>query len=237
MYTPNSQAVPGVYGVYNSQPRQVFYSNAQAAQYLSPPVSIDGTLSSNTANTIYPWLLWAGQIFGRETSTGKYRPSVIGNATATIASTDTSVTTDTYTAQEIARLIGLAGANVNLTLWGNANGTATTANVTASAASGTTITLSGAVGTAFTSSGTLIQPRDGSQTVRYILGDDEGVAVVDQFLNRVDAVSRKFVVGGGTINTDLLVGYNNADSVVKTAVKAQLIKFAPSLTFLDDQAL
>src|SRR5580698_869560 len=103
------QGKPGVVGNYDSQPREVFYSGREFAQFWAPPVTVDGTNSSNPLNAPYIWLLWAGTAMGRVTATGKYANSIVGLTGAAIASGATSITTDINTAAEIVRRIGATG--------------------------------------------------------------------------------------------------------------------------------
>src|ERR1700691_432571 len=105
----NPTGKPGVVGYYTSQPRDVFYSGRPHANFWAPPVTIDGTNSSNPLNAPYVWLLWAGQLFGRITATGKFANSVLGLTASATASGATSIATDVNTAAEIVRRIGATG--------------------------------------------------------------------------------------------------------------------------------
>ncbi len=67
------QGKPGVVGNYDSQPREVFYSGREFAQFWAPPVTVDGTNSSNPLNAPYTWLLWAGTVMGASHGDGKIR--------------------------------------------------------------------------------------------------------------------------------------------------------------------
>lgn len=242
-FGPNPQGQPQVYGPYISQPREVFYSGREFAQFASPPLVIDGTNSRNPlnatspTNTNYSWLLWAGMLFGRETSTNFWRPSVIGLTTGALTTGSTSIASDVNTVAEVARLLTNAGGNVNFTITGPptastvASSTASV-TVTVTAASGTTITLSTTIGTAFIS-GSFIQPADGSQTIRYILADDQGVAVVDDFFNSINCQTDRMATGGGMINTGMLVNYPT-DPGMKLYVKAALRAYGTGFSFLDD---
>ena len=131
------QGKPGVVGNYDSQPREVFYSGREFAQFWAPPVTIDGTNSGNPLNAPYTWLLWAGTLMGRETSSGKYANSVIGLTSAAVASAATSITTDVNTAAEIVRRIGASGT-FKLTGPPTTGGTVATQVITYSAVNTTT---------------------------------------------------------------------------------------------------
>ncbi len=105
----NPQGKPGVVGNYVSQPREVFYSGREFAQFWAPPLTVDGTLSDNPQNYPYDWLLFAGTLMGRVTATGKYATSVLGQTTVAYTASATSLTTDLNTAREITRRIGASG--------------------------------------------------------------------------------------------------------------------------------
>src|ERR1700677_1682518 len=133
----NPQGKPGVVGNYDSQPREVFYSGREFAQFWAPPVTIDGTNSSNPLNAPYVWLLWAGTPMGQITATSKYANSVIGLTGAAAASAATSISTDVNTAAEIVRRIGASGT-FKLTGPPATGGTVATQVVTYSAVNTTT---------------------------------------------------------------------------------------------------
>ena len=135
--------LPGMLPTYLAQPRDIFYSNAQFAQYLAGPLVVDGTLSSNALNTPYTWDLWAGMLFGKVTTTGKYRNSIIGLSTAAYTSGTTSLTVAAATAAEVNRLIGLAGGfhHAQHRRPPSGGGTNAVISTTCSAASGTTLTI------------------------------------------------------------------------------------------------
>jgi hypothetical protein len=242
--------LPGQFTSYVSQRRNIWLGNESSAQYCSfLPITIDGQNSSNTyqnvglvntdltANNV-SYLMFAGQLMGRETSGSLWRNSVIGLTTSNTASSASSFQTDAYTCTEIARLIAAAGTSVALYLTGGATAgaTPTAVSVTATAASGTTVTISGTAGTAVVS-GSLIQPADGSQTILSVLGDDTGLYVQNPFtLTRVNNVSGRLCSGGGTINTGMIVWYSSMDSGVQTYVKKALVTYPglmPSATFQD----
>ena len=226
MFTTNPQAQPGIQGPYTSQPRDVWYSNAQFGQFISPPVIIDGTLSSNPLNVGTPggpgdfrWLLWAGMPMGRITATNKYRNSIIGLTTG--STTSTTVTASTATVSEVARLIGIAGGPVSLTIVGppTVAGTVASATVSATAASGTSITLASNSTTYIT--GSLLMPADGSQTILGILADDQNVALINDVFDRIDAQTNRIAYAGGTLNTAMIPNYPTDTSLI-TWIQGQI---------------
>jgi hypothetical protein len=229
----NPQGKPGVVGNYDSQPREVFYSGREFAQFWAPPVTIDGTNSSNPLNAPYVWLLWAGMPMGRVTASGKYANSIFGLTAAAAASGATSITTDVNTAAEIVRRIGATGT-FKLTGPPAASGTVAVQVVTYSAVNTTTgvITCTALSAAAVTASP--IQPTDGSETILTLLCETDGLQIVDQtYTNRLDVFCGRLLAGGGTINTGMIVNYPS-DPSLKTYVKSALKATCPGVTFLDD---
>jgi hypothetical protein len=227
------QGKPGVVGNYDSQPREVFYSGRQFAQFWAPPVTVDGTNSSNPLNAPYTWLLWAGTAMGRVTATGKYANSIIGLTGAAIASGATSITTDVNTAAEIVRRIGATGT-FKLTGPPATAGTVATQVITYSAVNTTTGVITCTASSAAAVSASFIQPTDGSESIITLLCEVDGLQIVDQtHTNRVDVFCGTLLAGGGTINTGMIVNYP-ADSSLKTFVKTSLRAYCPGVTFLDD---
>ncbi len=227
------QGKPGVVGNYTSQPREVFYSGREFAQFWAPPVTVDGTNSSNPLNAPYTWLLWAGMPMGRVTATGKYANSILGLSTAAAASAATSVSTDVNTAAEIVRRIGASGT-FKLTGPAATAGTVATQVVTYSAVNATTGVITCTALSAAAVSGSLIQPTDGSETILTLLCETDGLQIVDQtHTNRVDVFCGTLLAGGGTINTGMIVNYPS-DPSLKAYVKASLRAICPGVSFLDD---
>ena len=229
----NPQGKPGVVGNYDSQPREVFYSGREFAQFWAPPVTIDGTNSSNPLNSPYTWLLWAGTPMGRITATGKYANSILGLTAAAVASGATSITTDVNTAAEIVRRIGATGT-FKLTGPPAASGTVAVQVVTYSAVNTTTGVVTCTALSAAAVSLSLIQPTDGSETIITLLCETDGLKIVDQtYTNRVDVFYGTLLAGGGTINTGMIVNCPS-DPSLKSYVKSSLRTTCPGVTFLDD---
>lgn len=229
----NPQGKPGIVGNYDSQPREVFYSGREFAQFWAPPVTIDGTNSSNPLNAPYVWLLWAGMPMGRITATGKYANSILGLTGAAAASGATSVTTDVNTAAEIVRRIGATGT-FKLTGPPTAGGTVAVQVVTYSAVNTSTGVITCTALSAAAVSGSLIQPTDGSENIITLLCETDGLQIVDQtYTNRVDVFCGTLLAGGGTINTGMIVNYPS-DPSLETYVKSSIRATCPGVTFLDD---
>jgi hypothetical protein len=234
---PPLYAKPGVFDTFTSIPREVFYGNRQFAQFWPYPAIVDSTYSRNPLNTPYVWNLWGGMLMGKITTSGKWRPSVVGLLTAAATSGGSTFTTDVNTATEIQRLLTLAGGNISLNLTGPASAstlaasTAVTA-VTVTAANLTTgvITVSGTVG-ANVISGSLIQPADGSQTIKSVQCVKNGLQIVDSvFTTYVDIYCPELLAGGGTLNTGMLVNYP-VDPGLRLYVQAALVAATSGVTF------
>jgi hypothetical protein len=227
------QGKPGVVGNYDSQPREVFYSGSQFAQFWAPPITVDGTNSSNPLNAPYTWLLWAGTAMGRITATGKYANSILGLTAAAVASAATSITTDVNTAAEIVRRIGASGT-FKLTGPPAASGVVATQVVTYSAVNLSTGVITCTATSAAAVNASFIQPTDGSESIITLLCETDGLQIIDQlYTNRVDVFCGRLLAGGGTINTGLIVNYP-ADPSLKTFLKSALRTYCPGVTFLDD---
>jgi hypothetical protein len=227
------QGKPGITGNFVSQPREVFYSGREFAQFWAPPVTIDGTASGNAANAPYSWFLWAGMPMGKITATGKFANSILGLTSSATTSGATSIATDVNTAAEIVRRIGASGT-FKLTGPPAANGTVATQTITYSAVNTSTgvITCSATSAAAVTAS--LIQPTDGSETIATLLCETDGLQIVDQtHTNRVDVFSARLLAAGGTINTGMIVNYPS-DTSLKTYLKSAIRTACPGVTFLDD---
>lgn len=232
----NITGLPGVLDSYEATPREIFVSGRDKARMLVGPSIIDGTKSGNALND-NTWLLWAGTLMGRITASGKWAPSVIGVTTQAYAtgSGDTSLFVSAATAIEIARRIGTSGT-FKVTGPPTAAGTVAVTTATFSAVNTSTgeITVS-SIGAAKVV-GSLIQPTDGSETVRSILCKAHGVKVADSLnTTRIDVLEDQLLDDGPSmIDSALIVNYP-ADSSLKTYVKTALKTYCPSLTFKDDK--
>ena len=229
----NPQGKPGVVGNYVSQPREVFYSGSQFAQYWAPPVTVDGTASDNPLNYPYDWLLWAGTLMGKIAATGKFANSVMGLSGAAVAAGATTLSTDLNTAREIIRRIGASGA-FKLTGPPAGGGAVATSLVSYTAVNTATGAITIAAAPAACVAGALIQPGDGSETIFSILCETDGLQIVDQLhVNRVDVFTARLLAGGGTINSGMIVNYPS-DPSLRAWIKAALRANVPGITFSDD---
>jgi hypothetical protein len=228
---PNGK--PGVLLNLTATPREVFYSGRDRAQFVAAPVTIDGTLTSCPSNAPYIFQILAGTLLGRVTATKKYASSVLGQSTSATAGSATTVQTDVNTAAEIVRRIGASGT-FKLTGPPAASGTVATQVVTYTAVNTSTGAITCSATSAAAVSGSLIQPTDGSETILTLVTDLYGIKVTDQTnVNRVDVFDPRLLLGGGTINSQLIVNYPS-DSSLQAYVKAAIKAFSSNVTFSDD---
>jgi hypothetical protein len=180
--------LPGIHlerlttGNYTAVPKEVFKTRATFAAMLSnAPRLIDGGLSRDTISSTNPgqWtVLGAGSLLGRVTATGRYASSVIGLTTVNYVSGGTSLTVSLATAAELVRRIGTSGT-FKLTGPPSANGTIATTVVTYSAVNLATgvVTVSN-IGVNYLL-GSLVQPSDGSETIKTFVPDKYGMKVTE----------------------------------------------------------
>ncbi|MGA2233323.1 MAG: hypothetical protein ABSH22_20665 [Tepidisphaeraceae bacterium] len=228
---PNGK--PGVLLNLTATPREVFYSGRERAQFVAVPVTVDGNLTSCPSNAPYVFEILAGTLMGRVTATKKYANSILGLTSSATASGATTIQTDVNTAAEIVRRIGATGT-FKLTGPPSAAGTVATQVVTYTAVNTSTgaITCSATSAAAVTLS--LIQPTDGSDAILTMVTDLYGIKVTDQTnVNRVDVFDPRLLLGGGTINSQMIVNYP-ADTSLQAYVKAALKAFSSNVTFSDD---
>jgi hypothetical protein len=228
---PNGK--PGVLLNLTAQPREVFYSGREFAQWVAEPITVDGTLTSCPFNAPYIFQILAGTLMGRVTATKKYANSVLGLTSSATASGATTVQTDVNTAAEIVRRIGSTGT-FKLTGPPAAAGAVATQVVTYTAVNTGTGAITCSATSAAAVSASLIQPTDGSDAILTMVADLYGIKVTDQTnVNRVDVYDPRLLLGGGTINSQMIVNYPSDPSLqayVKTAVRS----FAGKVTFSDD---
>ncbi len=196
---------PGVTTARTATPRRVLLGTNE--WFLPSSKIIDGSLSRDVGNTGNLDVLRAGKLMGKITSGGKYRPSIIGGINGAIsgAAGITSVTVIAAVATEVARLITVAGGNVNLKLTGPpaANGVVATTAITATAASGTTITVTSVTLPSLVT-GSFITPADGSETPATFIYDLYGLKITDEFGVSQDTTLARFPVAGLVDSSQLI---------------------------------
>jgi hypothetical protein len=233
--------MPGIGNSTSITHRNIFTTVGSLTERYVPSLFIlDGKLSRDTGCS-QPSLLRAGLVVGKNSSTGKYRPTIIGVTHAAALSNATSLTVVAPVATEIARLITANGGSaVSLTLVGppTTAGTVATLTATCSAASGTTLTVSSL--SAALAAGSYICPADGSQQPMTILTNPYGQDVVDVVYQSIDQALQSFLTGADIIASQvvnmLADDFGQAvDASVTTWLKTHLRDYGYSFTFDNDR--
>lgn len=218
------QSIPTVRTGTSLRTRNIFAS-PDSRRYATSLLIIDGTLSRDIGETPTS-LVRAGNLLGKVTTGGKYRPSVIGVTPAISSATVTSLTVSAAVATEMARLIALAGTTVSVAIVGppTAAGTVASTTIPVTAASGTTLTITSTAVPAYVVN-SLIVPTDGSQIPLTVLEDaagkdfaDTAGASIDQFLNR-------YLIGADLLASAILCGgvaLSALDASTQAYIKRQL---------------
>ena len=197
----NFQSVPGTRTGPSITPRNIFVSTqANQINYAPSFLFLDGTLgrdagqlaSSNPTSLIRP-----GNILGKITATGKYRPSVLGLTAGTCSGTTLTVTA--AVASEVSRLLAATAANVTLTLAGptstGATQTVNTETAVVSTVTGTTLTMAGTLTHSYVTR-SIVMPADGSQTGLVVFADNVfGTDVTDINGNSIDQTLNMWLRG------------------------------------------
>ena len=242
---PSGMPSVGQPATYFFQPVEIWYGNQQFGEYIPLPIVIDGIYSSNPQNLPYNWYLYPGTFLGKETSSNLYRNSIIGLTTANVNGTAvTSITTSTNVTSAVNSLITLAGGTVQLTLTGVAAATGTNTPYATNVASATFVATAASAGTIATQSfngsalaGALIQPADGSQTIRTIMTDVFGNKIIDMLnTTAVDVYDAYCWNGGGMANVGALQGgiYTGLDPSIQVYIKTSIKNFSSDCHFSDD---
>jgi len=219
MSTPFIQQ-PGVRTLGSLQYKSIF-THDHTAIFSPSNKQINGSLSRDPSNTSDVAVLQAGLLLGKITATGLYAPSVIGLSGVLH---DTSVVTTTMTlpaavVTEIARRVGASGT-FKIIGPPTAAGTVATETVTYSAiASATTITITAT--SADFAAGSIIAPTDGSETIKTIVTENYGIALLDPLGTAFNPYLSRFLVGGD-IAVDQIINYTSADASIKTVIRDAL---------------
>lgn len=203
-------------------PRKIRRGN-QPPRYLDGGVVVKGSVSRDPTNTGYVDVLQPGKIMVKEASGGLYRPFIIGKTTAAYVDNDTTLTVSAATATEIARLLAVAGASLNLSLIGppTAAGTVAATDIVVDAVdSATTISVADLNLAKVTDS--LIALRTTGYTAGSfcIIDDDDYTKVTDETGASVNVYLPRPLIGG-TIDTSQLLDWP-ADASTVTYLKGLL---------------
>ena len=208
----NPRALPGPGTAVTSDTRVVVLADAE---YLVRGVIVDGSLSRDPLNTGDVDYLRAGMVLGRITATSLYAPSILGVSTVAYSntgSTNTNLYVSAYTATEIVRRIGTSGT-FKLTGPPSAAGTVAVSTVTYSAVNTTsgliTVTAIGANKIA----GAWVQPTDGSETMKCLIGNGSPLRVTDADDSDIDVELSNPVIGG-QIDSSQIINYPSDTSMI-----------------------
>ena len=205
------RGLPGVREDRTATPRNIVFKDPE---FLSNGKVIAGSVSRDPLNTGDLDVLRAGVLMGEITSTYKYAPSVLGvlaSAYDKDGSANTTMTVSAATAVELNRRIGSSG-DFQISGPPSANGTLVSETVTYSAVNVTTgvITVSAAAADYVACS--LIQPTDGSETIKTLIFDAYGIKVTDSDEDNIDVQYARVLVGG-EIDASQIVNYGTDTSV------------------------
>lgn len=233
----NIAGKPGVLSGFTATPIEIFWGSRPPTgsdAYIPGPITVDGTNSGYALNTPYVWLLPAGQLVGKITSSGKYASSVITTLVNAYTSGDTAITLTAAGATELSRRVGSSGTLVISGASSANSGAVTALNVTYSAVNTTTgvVTCTNAAATRVT--GSLIGANDGSQTPITVICDIWGVKVVDSAnTNRVDVFDAELWAGGGIVDESKILPWP-ADTVTRAWIKSSIRTNLPGARFKAD---
>jgi len=131
--------LPGMRTPLSATPRIIF-KQIDVKTNLARGKIIDGANARDTSNSVAPYVLQAGTLMGKITSSGLYGASVIGTVSGALSASATSITTSAAAVTEVVRRIGSSGT-ITLTGPPVASGVVRQLPVVFSAATGTTITI------------------------------------------------------------------------------------------------
>ncbi|MGD0899827.1 MAG: hypothetical protein ABR915_18495 [Thermoguttaceae bacterium] len=216
-------------------------------QYLPGGGTIDGNNARDPANTYsgnlpnaqtnYVNVLEPGLLMGKITASGFYGASVFGLTSAAILANATSFKVPIAVGQEIIRRLGGVTGSLYLTGPATAGGTvnqqAVTVTNVAATGDGTTYTVTLYAGVTYAAvASSLVQPADGSQTIKTFVDEEDGIRVTDINGNGLNIQFPRIPIAGGVVNAPNIVNYPS-DSALKTWVKSALKTVGP-FTFDDD---
>ena len=233
MTITNLITTPGVGTVRTADLRRILCS-PQGLMLKPGGIVIDGANARDPLNTGYVTTLRAGTLMGKITASGKWAPSIVGRSTVAYVDNDLTITVSLATATELIRRLGGTTGSLKLSGPPGASGV-----VAATAVTATNITLNGAASTITTAdlnlakvTDSLIQVVDGSETIRGILGNEEGLRMTDIDGNNLDVVCDQLIVGG-MIDTSQIINLP-ADASTVAWIKAALRAVGYGFYFDDD---
>ena len=219
MSIPDVAGLPGLRSARTAEHRRIIKQGLYT--YLAGTATIDASLSRDSGNTGYLYVLRPGLLMGKITSSGLWAPSILGVMANAESSAGTSVDVSAAQAVEIVRRVGSTGT---LRFVGppTANGTVATFTETYSAVNTSTgeITVSGL--DADLVAGSFVCANDGSQLPRSFVPEtvgDWGIDVQDKDGNDVDC---QFIPPvAGVIDASQLIFWPS-DTSLQAWIKDQL---------------
>jgi len=235
----NPNEMPGVGTTFLATYKPIWKGRG-GVQYLPGGGTIDGANARDPSNVVsgsnlpnanasYVNVLQPGLLLGKITASGFYGASIFG-ATTTLVTAATSTTfkvSGAVGAEIIRRLGGVTGAlklSGPATTGGAMNTDAVTVTGIATADGGATytVTLSAAPTHGFMI-GSLVQPADGSETIKTFIDEEDGIRVTDINGGSLTLQFPRIPITGGVVYAANLVNYTAEPSIktwIKTALKA-----------------
>ena len=210
----NQARLPGVGSDRTATPRKILRSD-QGKIILPYGVTVDGSKSRDPLNTGDLDVLRAGMLLGKITSGGKYAPSIIGVLPSAHTSSGTAVTSMSLGAANAVELNRRVGSSGTFKLTGppSAAGSVAVTTVTYSAVNTTTGVATITDIAVNKIAGSFIQPTDGSETPRGIMGLEYGLKVTDQDATSIDVELMELLIGG-LIDASQIVNYPTDTSLI-----------------------
>lgn len=201
MLNDQSNAAPGIGPTQAVDYRRVMLADEQ---YLPGSFIIDGENARDPGHS-KPKLLRAGLLLGRITASKKFGASILGTVTAAYSDGGTSLTVSAAAAGELVGRIGSSGT-FQLVSAPTATGTVATDQVTYSAVNTTNgvITVTDIGKDVIV--GSLLQPEDGSETIRTFLYNGYPIKAVDANDADRDIEMGRYTVGG-LVKSDELINW------------------------------
>lgn len=200
------------------------FTNANPAmqKYVPSLAQINGSLSRDTGGSPTD-LLRAGLIMGKITSSGFYRPAVIGLTSANYTSGSTTISAGAAVITELTRLAAV-GSPVVLNIIGppTAAGTVATIQTTVSnsALTSTSFTVGASLG-ANVVSGSIIAPADGSQIPKTVLPNASGIDVLNTNGDNINQPLGQYLIGADLIASQI-VNLTECDASCQVWLKQNL---------------
>lgn len=210
--------LPGRKAERTATPRKILVSDMGAMTWPAGKI-IDGSESRDSGNTGDLDVLRAGIAMGKQTSSGKYAPSILGVLASAEVVTATTITVTAAQAVEINRRLTATGT---LTLVGPPTAAGVVAvftEVMSAIDTATGVITLGALDAALIA-GSFVMDNDGTEVPVFLIGDGYGVKVTDQDDVNTDVPFRDALFGG-IVDASQIILYPS-DASLKTWIKQAL---------------